>query len=58
MNQISLRQKLSKYDRIKILNKSINNIKETVYPDNYDEAKEAMIEALEDRIDAIVQDRV
>jgi len=57
MQQI-LRQRPSKYDRIARLNKQIQRIEETLYPDNYDEIKETMLKALADRIDDIVEDRI
>ena len=51
-------QDLSKLDRINILNRHIIDINNTVYPDNYQEVKKTMISALEDRIDAIMDERV
>ena len=51
-------QDLSKFDRISIINRHIQDINQTVYPDNYQEVKQTVVKALEDRIDAIVDGRV
>ena len=51
-------QDLSKFERITIINKHISDIQQTVYPDNYQEVKQTVVKALEDRIDAIVDGRV
>ena len=51
-------QDLSKYDRISIINRHIKDIQQTVYPDNYQEVKQTVVKALEDRIDDIVDGRV
>ena len=58
MLQIKKPQDLSKFDRISIINKHISDIQQTVYPDNYQEVKQTVVKALEDRIDAIVDGRV
>ena len=58
MTPIKKPQDLSKFDRISIINRHIKDIQQTVYPDNYQEVKQTVVKALEDRIDAIVDGRV